>query len=70
MFEYEKNVIKMFDAEGSDAADREKKDFLWFTFIETEKELNAELDSETFSEHKKDKIIKLLYKLEFLAEEL
>lgn len=70
MFDYEKNIIKMFDAEGSDAADREKRDFLWFTFIETEKEIKAELDSETLSEYQKDKIMNLLYKLEFLAGEL
>lgn len=72
MFDYEKNIIKMFDKEGTEEAIKDKKDFLWFTFIETEKELKAELDSEeyTLSEYQKDKIMNLLQKLEFLAREL
>lgn len=74
MFEYEKNVIKMFDKEGTEEAIKYKKDFLWFTFIETEKELKAELDSEDYflsvSCETRSKIKTLLEKLEFLAEEL
>lgn len=62
----------MFNQEGTEEAIKHKKDFLWFTFIETEKELKAELDSEeyTLSEYQKDKIMNLLQKLEFLAREL
>lgn len=72
MFEYEKNVIKMFDEEGTEEAIKDKKDFLWFTFIETKKELSSELNSKVlvFTDEQRNKIKTLIEKLEFLASEL
>ena len=72
MFEYEKNIIKKFDEDGSEEAMKDKKDFLLFTFMETKKELSSELNSKVlvFNKEQKDNMKTLLEKLEFLARAL